>query len=317
MKPIPTPDDIHSAAKRIHHQIRYTPIFTSQQINERCSAQIFFKCENYQRVGAFKFRGASNAVLSLSDQEAKSGVVTHSSGNHAQALALAARMRNIPAYIVMPENAPMVKRNAVADYGAIIRLCKPTLEDREKTAAQVVNETGAAFIHPYDDPKIIAGQGTAALELLHEHDLDIIMAPVGGGGLMSGTAIAARSVNPEITVIGAEPEMANDAWLSLTNGKRYPATEKPTIADGLRTALSDLTFEIIQKNVADIITVGEDEIIEAMHFVWERMKIIIEPSSAVPVAAVFRQKQRFEGKRVGIIISGGNVDLRHLPWQSK
>ncbi len=317
MKPIPTLDDIISAAHRIQQQVHHTPIFSSRQLDDLCNAHIHFKCENFQRVGAFKFRGASNAVLSLTDAEAKPGVVTHSSGNHAQALALAAKMRNIPAYIVMPENAPEVKRNAVAGYGATIRLCKPTLEDREKTAAQVVKETSATFIHPYDDPKIIAGQGTAALELLHEHDLDIIMAPVGGGGLMSGTAIAARSINPEIMVLGAEPELANDAWLSLKNGKRYPATNAPTIADGLKTALSDLTFAIIQENLDDIITVSEDEIIEAMHFVWERMKIIIEPSSAVPVAALFKQKQRFEGKRVGIILSGGNVDLKHLPWKDK
>lgn len=316
MTEFPLLNDIRVAARLIAHQINHTPLMSSRQVNKKCQAEVIFKCENFQRVGAFKFRGASNAVLSLSEKEARAGVVTHSSGNHAQALALAAKIRNIPAYIVMPENAPQVKINAVADYGAKIRFCKPTLEARETTAADVVNETGATFIHPYDDARIIAGQGTAALELLQEHpDLDVIMAPVGGGGLVSGTSIVAKALNKKIMVLGAEPELANDAWLSLKNGKRYPAQNLHTIADGLRTALSDLTFSIIQKYVDDIVTVDEKSIIEAMHFMWERMKIIIEPSSAVPVAVLFRQSKLLKKKKIGIILSGGNVDLQKLPWQ--
>ncbi len=313
---IPSLKDIRMAADRIQPYVHHTPVLSSHLVDEWLGAGVFFKCENFQRVGAFKMRGASNVVFSLSEEVAQKGVATHSSGNHAQALALAARLRGIPAWIVMPENAPEVKRNAVKGYGAEIRFCKPTLQAREETLKEVVRETGSHFVPPYDDPRIIAGQGTAALELLEQQpELDIIIAPVGGGGLMCGTAITARSQSPGITVYGAEPAGADDAWQSYHSGKLIPQTNPNTIADGLRTSLSDLTFEIIHTHLDDLLRVSELGIVEAMRFIWERMKIIIEPSSAVPVAAMHEYPDLFQGKRVGIILSGGNVDLKHLPWQ--
>lgn len=312
---IPSLDDVRVAADRIEPHIHHTPVLSSHLVNEWLGAHVFFKCENFQRVGAFKMRGASNVVFSLSEKAAAKGVATHSSGNHAQAVALAARLRGIPAWIVMPENAPEVKRKAVAGYGATIRFCAPTLQAREDTLRGVVAETGTHFIPPYDDPLIIAGQGTAALEFLKQQpELDIIMAPVGGGGLMCGTAITAKSLNSDITVLGAEPAGADDAWQSFHAGKLVSQTNPQTVADGLRTSLSELTFEIIQTQLDDLLRVSEDSIVEAMRFIWERMKIIIEPSSAVPVAALREYPDRFRGKRVGIILSGGNVDLRRLPW---
>ncbi len=275
------------------------------------------KCENLQKVGAFKFRGACNAVFSLTDEEAARGVATHSSGNHAQALALAARLRGIPAYIVMPENAPAVKKAAVAGYGGQITFCEPTLQARESTLAQVVEETGATVVHPYNNYQVIAGQGTATLELLEEiPDLDVVIAPVGGGGLLSGTAIAAKGLAPNIRVIAAEPEMADDAYRSLQAGHIIPSENPQTIADGLLTSLGDLTFPIIQQYVEQIVTVSEAAILESMKFIWERAKIIIEPSAAVPVALLWERKIDLSGLRVGVILSGGNVDLERLPWQT-
>ena len=312
----PSLSDIHQAHSLIKQYAHNTPVMSSRQVNERAGCEVFFKCENLQKVGAFKFRGATNAVMTLSDEEAKAGVATHSSGNHAQALALAAQMRGIPAYIVMPENAPKVKVDAVNDYGAKITFCEATLEARESTLEEVVTETGAAFIHPYNNSRIIAGQGTAALELLEaQPDLDLIMAPVGGGGLLSGTALSVKYTNPKVNVIGAEPELADDAFRSFNEGHRILNTNTATIADGLRTSLGELTFSIIQDHVDEIVTVSEESIISAMRFVWERMNIIIEPSSAVPVAALFDKKVDVSGQKAGIIISGGNIDLNHLPWQ--
>lgn len=312
---IPAFDDILKAHRKINSHIHRTPVLRNRKVDERAGARVFFKCENFQKVGAFKFRGACNTVLSLSDEEARNGVATHSSGNHAQAIAMAAKLRGIPAHIVMPENAPEVKKKAVKGYGARITFCRPTLKARETTLAEVVERTGAAFIHPYNDPRIIAGQGTAALELLDEHpDLDLILAPVGGGGLISGTAIAAAGIAPDLSVIGCEPEIANDAYLSLQKGELQPATNAGTVADGLRTSLGELTFACMEEHLDRIVTVSENSIVEAMRFIWERMNIIIEASSAVPVAALFRGKIESGDKNIGIILSGGNVDLDHLPW---
>ncbi|MBD3615251.1 MAG: pyridoxal-phosphate dependent enzyme [Gracilimonas sp.] len=311
----PTIDDIKEAHQLIGEYAHRTPVLNSKQVDQKTGGRILFKCENFQKVGAFKFRGASNAIFSLSEEDAKKGVATHSSGNHAQAVALAAKMRGIPAHVVMPENAPKVKVKAVQSYGAEITFCEPTLEARETTLEQVVTKTGATFIHPYNDARIIAGQGTCALELLEDHpDLDIIIAPVGGGGLLSGTAIAAKSIKPDILVIGAEPANADDAYRSFKSGKLIPVKNPDTVADGLRTSLGQLPFSIIKEQVDDIVTVPEDSIVEAMRYVWERLNMIIEASCAVPVAAVFDGKVEVKGKKVGIIITGGNVDLDNLPW---
>ncbi|HBS85363.1 MAG TPA: serine dehydratase [Bacteroidales bacterium] len=288
---------------------------TSRSLNEITGASLFFKCENFQRVGAFKYRGATNAVLLLDPEKAIKGVATHSSGNHAAALALAAKINGLPAYIVMPENAPEIKKIAVKGYGAQITFCKPTLQAREEILQMVVEKTGAAFIHPFDNSNIVAGQGTAARELIMDFpDLDIVMAPVGGGGLLSGTSISAKSMKPGIKVIAAEPEMANDAFKSYYSDKLVPSLNPKTIADGLLTSLSDLTLSIIRKNVDEIITVREETIIRAMRLVWERMKIIIEPSSAVTLAVVLENPEKFKNKKTGLIISGGNVDLNKLPF---
>ena len=313
---IPTIAYIRGAAARIRPYAHRTPVMTCRSLDERVGAQLFMKCENLQKVGAFKFRGACNAVFSLSEAEAARGVATHSSGNHAQALALAARMRGIPAYIVMPRNAPAVKQAAVAGYGGIITLCEPTLAARETTLAEVVAATGAEVVHPYNDARVIAGQGTATLELLEDvPDLDVIMAPVGGGGLLSGTAIAARAIAPRIRVIAAEPAGADDAFRSLAAGHIVPSVQPQTIADGLLTSLGDLTFPIIREHVEQIVTVSEPAIVEAMKFVWERAKLVVEPSGVVPVAALWEGKVDLRGLRIGVILSGGNVDLAHLPWQ--
>ncbi len=313
--PVPTFRQVKNAYLKIRQKVHRTPVLSSKKVNERAGAELFFKCESFQKVGAFKFRGATHAVGELSDKEAQKGVATHSSGNHAQAVALAAKIRGIPAHIVMPEDAPKVKVNAVKDYGAEITFCEPTQQAREENLKRVVERTGATFIHPYDEPRIIMGQGSAAIELLEDiSNLNAILAPVGGGGLISGTAIAVSELAPKTKVIGAEPEVANDAYLSFNSGKLHPVQSTQTVADGLRTSLSPLTFACIQKHVDEIVTVSEQEIIEAMRFIWERMKIIIEPSSAVPVAAVFQRKVDLKGKKAGIIISGGNMDLNELPW---
>ncbi len=311
----PTLNDIRQAAERIRPYARRTPVLTNASLNEKLGAQIFLKCENFQKVGAFKFRGACNAVYALSDAEAARGVCTHSSGNHAQAVALAAKMRGIPAYIVMPNNAPIVKKNAVAGYGGVITFCEPTLAARESALAKATEKTGATVIHPYNNEKVIAGQGTAALELLEDFpDLDVIIAPVGGGGLLSGTAIAATELKKGIRVIAGEPEMADDAFRSMQAGRIIPSENPKTVADGLLTSLGELTFPIIQQRVERIVTVSEAGIIASMKYVWEREKIIIEPSSAVAIGVLWENKIDLKGLKVGVILSGGNVDLGKLPW---
>lgn len=313
----PTLDDIRAAARRIEPHAHRTPVLTNESLNEKVGAQVYLKCENLQKIGAFKFRGACNAVFSLADEEAARGVCTHSSGNHAQALALAARLRGIPAYIAMPNTAPAVKKAAVAGYGGQITFCEPTLEAREATLATIVAGTGATIIHPYNDERVIAGQGTAALELLEDiPDLDVILAPIGGGGLLSGTSIAATESRPGIRVIGAEPEMADDAYRSLQAGTILPSVKPKTIADGLLTSFGTLTFPIVRERVEQIVTVSEQGIIDSMKFVWERAKIIIEPSAATAVAVLWEKKIDLSGLKVGVILSGGNVDLEKLPWQS-
>jgi threonine dehydratase len=314
----PTIKEIRQAAGRIRAYTHRTPVLTCTGINRMFDSEIFFKCENLQKAGSFKIRGATNAVFCLEQKEAFQGVATHSSGNHGAALALAATWRGIRAYIVMPENAPTVKQHAVTEYGAEIIFCKPNLVAREESLADVVARTGAAFIHPYNDYRIISGQGTTGMELCEDiSHMDIIMTPVGGGGLLSGTALAVSALSPHTQVIGAEPEKADDAYRSLHAGRIIPANNPITIADGLRTSLGSLTFPIIRKRVKDILTVSEEDIISAMRLIWERMKIVVEPSAAVPLGALLTKTRQFSGKRIGIILSGGNVDLGSLPWIDK
>ncbi len=315
MSHLPVLSDILAAHDRIRPFIHRTPVLTCRSINEILGASFFFKCENFQKVGAFKFRGATNAVLSLSDDEALLGVGTHSSGNHAAALALAAWQRRIASHIVMPVSAPEVKKRAVAGYGARIYFCEPTLEARESTMKQVQHETGCTFIHPYNRFEIIAGQGTAAIELMEEvPDLDIIMTPVGGGGLLSGTAIAAKSLRHDIRVWAGEPSGADDAYRSVRDGVIHPSVKPATLADGLLTSLGPLTFEVIQNRVDEILLCPEERLVEAMRLIWERMKIVIEPSSAVPLGALMDSTGDWKGRRIGIILSGGNVELGSLPF---
>ncbi len=311
----PAKDNITRAAERIAPYVHRTPVLTCRSLDEIAGAKLYFKCENFQKVGAFKFRGATNAVMSLSDEEASQGVATHSSGNHAQALALAAKMRGIKAHIVMPKSAPEVKVNAVKGYGGEVVFCEPNLRSREEALEKVVKRTGAAFIHPYNDFRIIAGQASAAKELLEEvEDLDIILAPVGGGGLLSGTALSARWFGDGVKVMAAEPAGADDAYRSFKSGRLVPSENPRTIADGLLTSLGDITFELIREYVHDMVTVSEDNIITAMRYIWERMKVVAEPSGAVPLAGVLEHPGLFKAKRVGIMISGGNVELSKLPW---
>ncbi len=309
----PAFSDVLAAAARIAPHVHHTPVVRSHLLDEWAGAAMHLKTENLQRVGAFKMRGATNAVLQLSDEVAARGVAAHSSGNHAQALALAARVRGIPAHIVMPRDAPAVKKAAVAGYGARIIECEPTQAAREAAVADVIAETGAVEIHPYDNDHIIAGAGTAALELMREvTDLDAVVAPVGGGGLLSGTSLAVHGIDPAVRVIGAEPLAADDAARSLAAGHPLPQPSPTTIADGLRTGLSERTFAIISAHAEQIVTVTEDQIVEAMRMVWTRAKLIIEPSAAVAVAAV--RSLDLRGARTGVILSGGNVDLDALPW---
>ena len=308
-------ETIRAAHRRIAPYIHRTPVMTSHRIDALCGAQLVFKCENLQKVGAFKARGAFNAVLSLSEAEAARGVVTHSSGNHAAALALAARIRGVPAYIVMPSNAPQPKKDAVAGYGAQITFCEPTLAARETTAAEILERTGASFIHPYDNDAIIAGQATAAVELIEDAPgLDVILCPVGGGGLMAGTALAAKGLNSGAQVIAAEPAGADDAWRSFTTGVLTPQTGPRTIADGLLTSLGERNFRIMMDHVDGVFTASEHMIVEAMRLIWQSMKLIVEPSAAVPLAALLEQRPALDAKRIGVILSGGNVDLDRLPW---
>jgi threonine dehydratase len=311
----PTPELIEAAHRRIHPYIHCTPLMTSRAINEMVGAELVFKCENFQKVGAFKFRGASNAVFSLTENEMRHGVATHSSGNHAAALALAASLRGIKAYIVMPSNSSKVKIAAVEHYKGIITFCEPTLQAREDTLAKVLLQTNASEIHPYNDYRIIAGQATAAKELIEEGGLfDVIMAPVGGGGLMSGTALSSAYFSPSTRIIAAEPLQADDAYQSFYQKRIIPSVNPNTIADGLRTSLGTLTYPIIREHVHQIVRVSEDGIVQAMRIIWERMKILVEPSSAVPLAALLENTFEHEGLRIGIILSGGNVDLNDLPF---
>ncbi|MFO7730620.1 MAG: pyridoxal-phosphate dependent enzyme [Spirochaetia bacterium] len=312
---IPDKADLKRAFERVSGVVRHTPLLSSQTFDRMTGGTLLFKCENFQTGGAFKFRGAVNAVSSLPDADARKGVATHSSGNHAQAVALAARMRGVTATIVMPETAPQVKVNAVRGYGADIRFCKATLAAREAALKQVVAETGASFIHPSNDVRVIAGQSTVFQELQQDTaDLDMVLTPVGGGGLLSGTALAAKLLAESVKVIGCEPAQADDAYRSFKSGELVFPDHPDTIADGLKTALGSNTFPIVQKFVDDIVLVQEEEILQAMRLIWERMKIVVEPSAAVPLAALLNGSLDVSGARVGIILSGGNVDLDALPW---
>ncbi len=308
-------DKIRAAHERIRAYINRTPVLTSLRLDEASGASLFFKCENFQKIGAFKARGATNAVFALDDATARHGVATHSSGNHGAAVARAAKLRGIPAHIVMPSNSAKVKVRAVESYGAHIIFCEPMEEAREAQCAEVIKKTSAMLIHSFENADVMAGQGTAAMELLEEvPDLDLVMCPVGGGGLLSGTAVAAKSMQPKIKVVAAEPENVDDSAQSFRAGKRIVTEKKFTIADGLRTNIGEPNFAIVQRYVDDIVTVSEAAIVSAMRTIWETMKIIVEPSAAVPYAAVVEQKIDISGKRVGIILTGGNVDLDALPW---
>ena len=308
-------ETIRAAHQRIHPYIHRTPILTNSWLNDACRASLFFKCENFQKVGAFKARGATNAVFALDDETAHRGVATHSSGNHGAAVARAAKLRGIPAHIVMPSNSAKVKIRAVQSYGAQVVFCEPTEESREIKCADVINETGATLIHSFENEHVIAGQGTAAMELLEDvPELDVIMCPVGGGGLLSGTAIAAKAIRPQIKVIAVEPQNADDAAQSFRAGRRLVTEKKFTIADGLRTNIGEPNFAIVRQYVDDIVTVTEEGIVSAMRTIWETMKIVIEPSAAVSYAAIAERTIDIESKRVGIILTGGNVDLDALPW---
>jgi threonine dehydratase len=310
-----TAKHIQQAHARIAPHIHRTPILQSQLLNRMLGCELYFKAENLQKIGAFKARGACNAVFSMSDASLQKGVITHSSGNHGAALAWATSLKGAPCTVVMPENAPQVKKDAVAAYGAHIQLCEPTMAAREGTVARLIEEQGRTLVHPYDADVIIAGQGTAALELLEQIDqpLDTVMAPVGGGGLIGGTGIWVKA-NSRAQVIGAEPEQAKDAWLGFTSGQRLPEYSPNTIADGLRATLGVRPFAAITSTVDDILLCSEQRIVEAMRLIWTRLKVIIEPSCAVPLAAIMDQPAQFQGKRVAIILTGGNVDLDNLPW---
>lgn len=315
MTELPTFDDVRAAHERIRKLVHRTPVVTCATLDALAGAHLFFKCEHVQRAGAFKYRGACNAVWSLDNSVAARGVVTHSSGNHGGALARAARERGIRAHVVVPRGAPAVKLAAIEGYGAVVVPCEPTLAARESTAARVIEETGATFVHPYDEPLVIAGQGTAAVELIEDvPDLDVVVTPVGGGGLLSGTALAVRALAPGAAVIAGEPALADDAARSLATGALQPSLDPRTIADGLRTALSARTFALIRAGVERVVTVDETAIVHAMRLLWERAKLPVEPSSAVALAAVLAAPERFDGRRVGIVLSGGNVDVERLPW---
>ncbi len=315
LKDIPNAQDIIKAEERIEKYIHRTPVFTSTQINEQLGIKVFFKTENLQKVGAFKMRGAANAVLSLTKEQLKKGVATHSSGNHAQALALAAKLKGIPAYIVMPENAPEVKVAAVKQYGAEVIFCEANLMARETTLNEVVEKTGATFVHPYNNYDVIAGQATAAKELIEDTDhLDAIFAPIGGGGLMAGTLLSSQYFGNKVPVYGAEPLGADDAYRSLKAGKIIPMESPNTIADGLRTSVGERNFPIIKKYIKEIITVSDEEIVEAMRLVFQYLKLVVEPSGAVPFASLIKAKSKFQGKKVGVILCGGNIDLAKMPF---
>lgn len=315
LQEIPKKEDILAAEKRIHDYVHRTPVFTSNQLNEMLGVNVYFKCENLQKVGAFKMRGASNAVLSLSKSQLKKGVATHSSGNHAQAVALTAKLAKIPAYIVMPQNAPEVKVEAVKKYGAEIIFCESNLNAREETLNDVIERTGATFIHPYDNYDVIAGQATCAKEMIEDTDhLKAIFAPIGGGGLMGGTLLSSQYFGHKIPIIGAEPQGADDAYRSWKAGKLIPMENPDTIADGLRTSVGERNFPIIQDYITDIVTVSDEEIIEAMRLIFNYLKLVVEPSGAVPFASMIKTAEKYKGKKVGVILCGGNVDLKKLPF---
>ncbi|MDE0227074.1 MAG: pyridoxal-phosphate dependent enzyme [Gammaproteobacteria bacterium] len=312
---LPSLPDVLDAAARIRSHAIRTPVLRSSTLDAMFGTRLFFKCENFQRAGAFKFRGACNAVFSLSEDDARRGVATHSSGNHGAALALAARLRGIPCRVVMPRNAPDVKKAAVSGYGAEIDFCAPTLAAREEMLEDVVAQTNVAVVHPYDDSRVIAGQGTVALELIDDvPDLDYVLTPIGGGGLTAGTALAVKSRCPRTSMVAVEPEGADDAYRSFRSGERLPSVAPQTIADGLLTSVGVRNFALIRRYVDDIVTVGDPAIIRAMRLVWERMKTVVEPSAAVPLAALVENRLDVRGMRVGMVLSGGNVDLDRLPW---
>lgn len=312
---IPTYNDVLDAHQRIEPFIHKTPVLTSSYLNQLTGAKLFFKCENFQKAGAFKVRGASNAVFGLSDQDATNGVCTHSSGNHALSLSYAASQRGIPCNVVMPITAPQAKKDAVKGYGGIITECEPSTSSRESVFAEVQAQTGGNFVHPYNDPRVIAGQGTCSKELMEQtNGVDMVVAPIGGGGMISGTCLTLSQIAPETKVIAAEPEQADDAYRSFKSGYIIADDAPQTIADGLKVPLKELTWHFVSNYVSDILTASEQEIVDAMKLTWKRMKIVIEPSCAVPLAVILKNKDHFAGKRVGVIITGGNVDLDNLPW---
>ena len=312
---IPTYDDVLQAHERIKPYIHKTPVLTSSYFNDLTGAELFFKCENFQKAGVFKARGASNAVFGLSDEMAAKGVATHSSGNHALSLSYAAGRRGIKATVVMPRTAPQAKKDAVIGYGGTIIECEPSTSSREETFAKVVAESGADFVHPYNDPRVIAGQATCSKELYEQvENLDAVIAPIGGGGMISGTCLTLSNIAPHVKIYAAEPLNADDAARSFKAGYIIADDAPETIADGLKVPLKDLTWHFVSNHVTDILTATEDEIIDAMKLMWKRMKIVMEPSSAVPLATIIKNRELFAGKRVGVIITGGNVDLDKLPW---
>lgn len=312
---IPTLEDMRTARARITPHIHVTPVLTSRMLDEVSGAELFFKCENFQKAGAFKARGASNAVFGLSDEQAARGVATHSSGNHGTCLSYAAKQRGIPCTVVMPHTAPQAKKDAVMGYGGRVVECEPSTSSREAVFAEVVAETGAEFVHPYNDHRVIAGQATCSAELIEQVDgLDAVIAPIGGGGMVSGTCLTLSGLAPQIKIYAAEPEQADDAYRSFKAGHIIADDAPNTVADGLKVPLKDLTWHFVQKHVTDILTVSEEEIVEAMKLIWRRLKIVMEPSSAVPLATILKNPKIFTGKRVGVIVTGGNVDLDKLPW---
>ena len=312
---IPTFDDVLAAHARIEPNIHRTPVLTSSYLNDLTGAELFFKCENFQKAGAFKVRGACNAVFALSDEMAAKGVCTHSSGNHALSLSYAAGRRGIPCNVVMPRTAPQAKKDAVRGYGGVITECEPSTTSREAVFAEVQARTGGEFVHPYNDPRVIAGQATCSRELLEQvDDLDAIIAPIGGGGMISGTCLTVSNIAPGVDIYAAEPKNADDAFRSFKAGHIIADDAPETIADGLKVPLKDLTWHFVSNHVTDIFTATEDQIIDAMKLTWKRMKIVMEPSCAVPLATILANPETFRGLRVGVIITGGNVDLDNLPW---
>ncbi len=306
---------MHTARERIAPHIHRTPVLTSRMLNELTGAELFFKCENLQKAGAFKARGASNAVFGLTDAQAARGVATHSSGNHGTCLSYAAGQRGIPCTVVMPRTAPQAKKDAVRGYGARVVECEPSTSSREAVFAEVVAETGAEFVHPYNDPRVIAGQATCSAEMIEQiEDLDAVIAPIGGGGMVSGTCLTLSNLAPKVKIYAAEPAQADDAMRSFKAGHIIADDAPRTVADGLLVPLKELTWHFVQRHVTDILTASDPEIIEAMKLIWKRMKIVMEPSSAVPLATILKNRDIFAGKRVGVIITGGNVDLDKLPW---